>query len=577
MLETQVRYDVSLDKIAQHLLNIRLYIKQPLINQQLTMPNWVPGSYMIRDFSKNIVTLSARDGSNAIAVKKLNKSVWQLEFAHEVLEVVVDYSVYCYDSSPRGAFVDLTRVFFDGCYVFLEATGKSESQTMLNIETIANWQCVTSMPSGGAEHQFMAPNYLTLIDHPVALGNMKVLEFNAANTLHQISISGALPQNIDFPRLVEDVQAICLNHIKFFGELPAMNKYVFILHISDNGHGGIEHSNSTSLLSTRRSLPLLSEKVKSDAYIGLLSLFSHEYFHLWNVKRIKPAVFVKPNLQAEVYTRQLWIFEGITSYYDDFGVLISKCISIDQYLILLAKTINRVFNNPGAKIQNLEESSFEAWGKFYKQDENAVNSIVSYYAKGAVVALCLDILLMHKTNGTHNLGSVLQHLWRDYGKKQIGLLEGEFEKIASKIAGSDLTEFFDLMVRSAQMLPLQEYLQIVGVSFKRAPNSIFDELGIRLKAGTNRVYTTVSGKAAMAAGVNPGDEIIAIDNIRVSHGNFESNINACLPGNSVTVQIFRDNVLINLPLNIPTPQYERIQLTFTEEPDNRLQNRWLDH
>jgi predicted metalloprotease with PDZ domain len=574
MLETQVCYNISLDHIAQHLLKITLSIQQPLINQQLAMPNWVPGSYMIRDFSKNIVSLSAKVGHENLVVEKLNKSLWQIALVQEVPELIVEYTVYCYDSSPRGAFADLSRVFFDGCYIFLEALGKSETKINVNIDMPKDWQCITSMPII-ADNKFIAPNYLALIDHPVTMGKPKLLEFNIANTLHQISISGILPQNVDFERLVTDVSAICANHINFFGELPKMNKYLFILHINDNGHGGIEHSDSTSLLSSRRSLPLLSDKVKSDAYIGLLSLFSHEYFHLWNVKRIKPAVFIKPNLQAEVYTRQLWIFEGITSYYDDFGVLKAKCITVEQYLVLLAKTINRVVNSPGARVQNLEESSFEAWGKFYKQDENAVNSIVSYYAKGAIVALCLDILLMQKTNCQHGLQSVLQALWQEFGKHNIGLLEGQFEKMASNIAGTDLSDFFDLMVRSVEILPLQEYLQAVGVNFKRAPNSIFDELGIRLKAGTNRVYAVVNGKIAVDVGINPGDEIIAIDHIRVSHGNFEANINAYIPGNKISVQVFRDNILLNIHLTIPMPQQERVQLTFVSNKNNLIQQKWL--
>ncbi len=459
-----IHYQVQPVSPQAHLFEVVLRIARPAPEGQvLTLPAWIPGSYMIRDFARNIVTLHASSGGKRVAAEKTDKQTWRCAAANGELEV--SYQVYAWDLSVRAAHLDTTHGYFNGTSLFLKVVGQEHVGCSVEIlppegEAYRNWRVATTLPVDGAEHlgfgRYRAADYEELVDHPVEMGAFTFVSFEAAGTPHEIAITGR--HQADTERLCRDLQAICEYQIGLFGELPPMERYLFQVLAVGDGYGGLEHRSSTSLICKRTDLPRADDKEVSEGYREFLGLCSHEYFHLWNVKRIRPAVFRQADLSSEVYTRLLWAFEGITSYYDDLALLRSGRIDRQSYLDLLARMITRVLRGSGRLKQTLEESSFDAWTKFYKQDENAPNAIVSYYAKGALVALALDLTIRRHSGGEQSLDDLMRALWRRHGREDIGVGEGDIEALAAEISGADLSGFFDQALRGTADLPLKELL-----------------------------------------------------------------------------------------------------------------------
>ncbi len=445
-----ITYTVSIPDAAAHLIDVRLEVRQPdAAGQILRLPNWIPGSYMIRDFSRNIVSINAWQGSDPVTLAKLDKSTWQAPAGLDTL--TVEYRVYAWDLSVRSAHVDKTHAFFNGTSVFLCAQGQDNVAHQVTFERPAHdtaqaFQLATSLSAIDADADgfglYQAPDYDELIDHPVEQGTFKRLQFDACGIPHEIILTGAC--HFDEQRVIDDLTRICEYEIKFFGEPPAMERYLFLIMVVGEGYGGLEHRSSTALMITRENLPVIGNSATSDPYLNFLGLCSHEYFHTWNVKRIKPARFVPFDLNQESYTELLWFFEGMTSYYDDLVLLRTGLIDEERYLGLIAKTLTRIQRGPGRLTQTVSASSFDAWHKFYKQDENSPNAIVSYYAKGSLVALCLDALLREHSQDEVTLDTLMRTLWERWLETGAGLQEDEPQKLASQIAGRDLSGFFDL-------------------------------------------------------------------------------------------------------------------------------------
>ena len=369
------------------------------------------------------------------------------------------------------------------------------------------------------------------------MGRFTLATFDLFGTPHEIAISGR--HNCDMERLCRDLKMICESHVEMFGELPQMERYLFQVMAVGDGYGGLEHRSSTSLICKRGDLPQPGVTEITEEYRQFLGLCSHEYFHLWNVKRIRPAAFKGADLSSEAYSRLLWAFEGITSYYDDLALVRSGLIDEGSYLELLGQTITRVMRGSGRLKQTVQESSFDAWIKFYKQDENAPNSIVSYYTKGALIALSLDLAIRSATSGEKSLDDMMRALWQRYGKPDVALGESDLELLAAEVTGLDLMEFFDLALRSTNDLPLGESLQqfAVGYELRPAINSK-DKGGLRKEqppprptpdlavihrpdpAGAMLVSVMDSGPAR-EAGLSAGDILIALDGIRVTSENLD--------------------------------------------------------
>ena len=459
-----IHYEVKLKSPQAHLFQVVLDVPDPdPAGQLVSLPAWIPGSYMIRDFARNIVTLSALTGQQQLHVDKIDKQTWRVAPCGGALQII--YDVYAWDLSVRGAYLDLSRGFITGTSLFLRVHGQDSNPCTVTFgrptgDAFQDWRLATTLTTAGATFldfgRYRAESYDELIDHPVEIGRFSHAQFNAAGVRHDIVISGR--HNADLVRICVDLKEICEHHVSFYGELPKMERYLFQVAAVGEGYGGLEHRSSTSLICKRSDLPQLTENTVSDGYRQFLGLCSHEYFHLWNVKRIRPKVLQYPDLSKEVHTTLLWAFEGITSYYDDLALVRSGRITQQSYLELLAKQITRLQRCSGRFKQTLAESSFDAWTKFYKQDENAINSIVSYYNKGALFSLCLDLLIRQKSGGKFSLDNVMRELWIKYGKTDIGLEEGEIERIAGEFSGFDLSDFFLRYLHQTEELPVKDLL-----------------------------------------------------------------------------------------------------------------------
>lgn len=551
--------------------------------QMLKLANWVPGSYMIRDFSRHIITLSATCNGVSIELQQNSKNCWYIPAQSG--EYQIKYSVYANDLSVRASLLDTQRGFIDGACLFLYLPKHNNEPHTLQFQGIpSDWNIYTTLPKT-SNHTFQAQNYAELIDHPIELGNnIDLLEFTASGIPHRIAISGYhLPY--DKQRLINDARRICETTLNLFPQPAPFHEYLFLLHVGDCIYGGLEHRNSTALHADRNTLPPIGMQTANNAYTQLLGLISHEYFHAWNVKSIKPQAFIPYNLDHETYTPQLWIFEGITSYYDDLILARSGVISPEHYLTLLAQTLTRVWRTPGRKQQTLAQSSFAAWHKYYKQDENSPNAITSYYQQGAMAALCLDLYIRAHT--PYSLDTVMQYLYTQYIESGNGLTDGEFEQIIQNITGLDLNKFFLQAIYSNEDLPIQECLKNFGIGlrwFSRPqddngglvqmfPESTGSAPDIGCHYHQNNHDATIShvlnGGAAELAGLKTNDKIIAINGFTCTDFTKQT---CTTSGDRHILHFFRNGMLHQTELTVQTAAAQTALLKI--EDHNALQ-QWL--
>ena len=561
------RYRIQPQDAAAHLYEVRVTVQEPdPYGQVFTMPAWIPGSYMIRDYARHIVGIRAESDGLAVELQKLDKSSWQAAPTERPLTVIAD--IYAYDPSVRGAHLDTTHAYFNGTCVFLSVAGQEDARCELEIAPpdasfAKDWRVATSMRRKDAEQYgfgiYEADDYAELIDHPVEIGHLLIGEFDVNDIPHTIAIRGHA--RADIARICHDLQRVCAQQMQLLGVPDDLDRYSFLLHAPDKGYGGLEHRWSSSLVCARDSLPLREDAAVSDDYRTFLGLVSHEYFHLWNVKRMKPAAFVPYDLSREIHTGLLWVFEGITSYYDDLALVRGGLITPQSYLELLGKTITRVLRGAGRLRQSVEESSFDAWTKFYKQDANAGNAIVSYYAKGSLIALCLDLKLRLETEGRTTLDDVMQACWDRWGQSGEGMPERGLEHVAAELSGLDLGDFFDATVRGTGELPLAALLASHGVGFHlRAAIGGKDEggkpagkdsgpapwLGATLELQNGRpVFRTIpNGGPAELAGVAPGDIAVALDGLALTVENCDRRLRTYRVDDVLELVVFRGDELI---------------------------------
>lgn len=589
-----IRYRIQPKHPGAHLFEVNCVIATPHPDGQVvTLPAWIPGSYMIRDFAKNVVRIEAEAGGTTVALEKLDKQTWRC--APCTGPLTLRYEVYAWDLSVRAAHLDTTHGYFNGPSVFLRVAGQDDAPCTVDIVApegggYAAWRVATAMPADGAPAygfgRYRAANYDELLDHPVEMGEFSLVHFEACGVPHDIAITGR--HRADMERLRRDLKTVCEHHIRFFGEPAPMQRYVFLVMAVGEGHGGLEHRASTSLLCSRDDLPLPGETKVSEGYREFLELCSHEYFHTWQVKRIKPAAFVPYDLRQENYTRLLWAFEGITSYYDDLALVRSGLISPDAYIESLGQMATRVWRSGGRLKQSVADSSLDAWTKFYKQDENAPNAIISYYTKGALIALALDLTLRRGSDGRCSLDEVMGALWRRYGQTGVGVPEDGVERLAAEISGMDLGAFFDQAVRGTTDLPLADLLADVGIDVCLRPAESQNDKGGKLSqksdkdiaiqgvlgvktsvAGNNevRIAHVFDGGPAQAAGLSAQDVIVAIDGLRVSPGGFDKRVASYRPGATVHIHAFRRDELMEFQVTLQAPPADTVVLSLRKDAD----------
>ena len=556
---TPLHYRIEPADLHAHLFHVTLTIAQPAAQQRVALPVWIPGSYMVREFAKNLQNLRATQGRRSVPLQQLDKATWQVDAAPGK-PLVLSYAVYALDNSVRTAWLDASRGFFNGTSLCLQVAGQEtlpHALELMSTRATATWHVATGLPAVATNTRgfgsYMADDYDALVDHPFELGHFWSGEFKACGVPHRFVVAGAAP-SFDGARLLADTQKICEAEIRFWhprGKPPHTN-YVFMLNAVDDGYGGLEHRNSTALICTRRDLPRVGDKRSSEGYTTLLGLISHEYFHTWNVKRLKPAAFAQFDYSRENYTHQLWFFEGFTSYYDDLLLRRAGLLDDAAYLRLLNKTINQVDQTPGRLVQSVAESSFDAWVKYYRQDENTPNATVSYYTKGALVALCLDLTL--RAEGTTDLDEVMRSLFKRC--KGGPMSEADLLDVLQLLAGRSLAPELAQWVHSTDTLPLQPLLERHGVAVHADPSHMAQRLGLRVaEAGNIVVKTVLRGGAAEKAGFCAGDEWLGVELPGEREGWRLQKLDdlALYAGSQLrmTALVSRDKRLLRLPLVLP--------------------------
>lgn len=601
-----IRYSIQPLDPAAHLFRVTCSVSAPdPAGQCFRLPSWIPGSYMIREFAKHIVELWAEAEGRIVACEKIDKTTWRCEPV--VGELTISCDVYAWDFSVRAAHLDNTHGYFNGTSVFLAVVGQESAPCRVTIMPPAAdgfgvpgaydaWRVATTLRAAPgtalwAFGDYLATDYDELVDHPVEMGTFVQARFVACGVPHDIAITGI--HRTDMPRLCRDLQAICETQIRLFGEPAPMDRYLFLITVVGEGYGGLEHRASTSLLAARDDLPLVTDEPGSvkDSYRTFLGLCSHEYFHTWNVKRIKPAAFMPYDLSRESYTRQLWAFEGFTSYYDDLLLVRAGMITPESYLELLGQGITRVLRTPGRHKQSVAESSFDAWTKFYRQDENSPNAIVSYYAKGALIGLALDLEIRRRTNAACSLDDVMRLLWKRHGLPGKGVGEDDIQAIAEEVCGANLAEFFAQAVYGMEDLPLADALRDIGVELAlRTAEGQADNggkpgrgdrerasLGVRTMADAlgARLQHCFDGGPAMAAGLSAGDVMVAMDGLRVTQTNVEKLLAGYRPGDTVRVHAFRRDELREFPVVIGSAPRDTCFLKFHDGELSARALGWL--
>ncbi|HUR88165.1 MAG TPA: peptidase M61 [Ramlibacter sp.] len=511
-----VHYRVEAADVHAHLYRVTLHVAQPAAQQQLSLPVWIPGSYLVREFSKNLQKLSAKQDGRAVAVQQLDKCTWQADCGASS-PLVVTYEVYAFDNSVRTAWLDTQRGFFNATSLCLRVHGIEHMVHSLELAPVAGkpqWKAASGLAAYRINKRgfgvYLATDYDELADCPMEIGDFWDAEFKACGVPHRVVIAG-VPASFDSERFLRDMQKICEAEIRFWHDRrkPPFKYYLFMLNPVDEGYGGLEHRNSTALIASRRDLPRVGEARQTEGYVTLLGLISHEYFHTWNVKRLRPAEFAHYDYTRENYTQLLWFFEGFTSYYDDLLLRRAGVIDDATYVKLLNKTINQVLQAPGREVQSVAQASFDAWVKYYRQDENTPNATISYYTKGALVALCFDLTL--RAEGHANLDDVMRALWARCAGGP--MTEADFAAVLKDLGGRAFTRELANWVHGTKELPLADLLRTQGLHVLDEPAQWQQRLGIRASetGGAVVLKNVLRGGAAEQAGMAAGDEWIGIE------------------------------------------------------------------
>jgi predicted metalloprotease with PDZ domain len=552
----KVQYTVSMPQPASHYFEVALRVAHaggaPL---RLVLPVWTPGSYMVREYARHVQDFFAQGGGRALAWRKVNKNTWEID-ARDAGPVEARYRVYANELGVRSSDLDDEHGYFNGATLLMYPEGRKNEPYELTVAPHGDWQVATGLdPVPGKANTFTAPDYDVLVDSPVEMGRFELLEFAVRGVPHRIALHG--PARMDRARMVRDFERIVSKQVEMFGEIP-YKRYLFILHAGISGGGGLEHLNSTSLQTAR-----LSFRREKD-WEAFLDLVSHEFFHLWNVKRIRPEALGPFDYTQENYTRALWISEGLSDYYSSLVLARAGLVTPKRYFRMLATLIQDYRRTPGRLVQSAEESSFDAWIKYYRRDENSVNSQISYYDKGALLGLMLDLEIRRRTAGQRSLDDVMRALNENYAKKDRGFPEAGFQKVAEQVAGGSLAPFFADYVAGVKELPLEETLRGAGLTLgaKDPPEDEADRedldtvdtgLLTREEGGRLVASSVYIGGPAAAAGLNAGDEVLALDGLRVRAADFAERLRDFRPGDAVEFVVFRDNRLRSFRVVLAPP------------------------
>ncbi len=563
----EIQYTVWPADLYGHRFRVKLHITHPDPNGQvLQMPAWIPGSYLIRDFSKHIESIEALDttasgSKKSITLERIDNDHWRLPPVNGPIDILTN--IYAFDTSVRAAYLDTERAFFNCTSLCLAVRGKEHLPCSLaivapEIAFADEWTVQTTLRSVKTDNRgfgfYLAKNYDDLSDHPIAMGDFQVIQWKSNGVPHRMAIQGC-NHIVDMKRLGQDLQAICTSTIELFEpktKRAPFNEYLFLVNAVSNGYGGLEHRNSTALLCRRDQIPQENILFEASAYREFLGLCSHEYFHAWLVKRIQPKAFQPYDLSQRNHTRLLWVFEGFTSYYDDLQLFRSKRIDLKTYLKLVADNWNGILRGPGRQKQSLADSSFDAWTKYYQMDENTPNAVVSYYGKGALLALGLDLQIRAFSKNKLSLDDLMRLLWHKHGVTLEGITENGLDDLIFQLLGSDFTKTWnDIKVRyvfGVEDIPLQKWLGSNLISVQNKSLSTLERLKLQFGMrhtdanGWLKVTHVLDGGIAQAAGLAAGDLLASIDGQRITSARWEKVLGNLAENKHIRITFYRDDL-----------------------------------
>lgn len=572
----KIFYQVSMSQPTSHLFEVTITIDNWQERQlNLKMPVWTPGSYLVREYSRNLQDFTAKNSQNKtrLIFQKVSKNHWQIE-TEDAISISIFYRIYAHELSVRTNHLDDSHGYFNGAALFLYIPDLEFLPSVLEIiSPQTDWKVTTSLePLEGKKNTFLVPNFDTLVDSPVEVGNHQCYEFQVRKKIHRLAVWGK--GNIDAEKVIRDMEKIIEVEADLYGGLPYDN-YVFLLHLSNNGFGGLEHKNSCTLNYSRFGFR------DPEKYNRFIQLVAHEFFHLWNVKRIRPKALEKFDYEQENYTPSLWFSEGTTSYYDLLIPLWAGLYNSKAFLDNLGKEITRFLVTPGREVQPLAESSFDAWIKLYRRDTNSDNSQMSYYLKGELVSLLLDLLIRDRTQNQRSLNDVMRQMWEKFGKTEIGFTENQLKEVMESVADRDLTDFFKDYLHTTKELPFNDYLQPFGLRLQAVPeDNPIPHTGMRvqLENGKDMIKFVAANSPAQVAGISPDDELLALDGIRVTAEQLPERLKDYQANDMIELSVFHRDVLKTVQLQLAISQPSRYEVVRIPNPsDRQVQNivGWL--
>ncbi|MBA2748944.1 MAG: M61 family metallopeptidase [Tatlockia sp.] len=571
----KITYRVAMPQPASHLFEVVLLVQGyslPLLD--LKLPVWTPGSYLVREYAKHLQDFGAKSGEHPLKWRKIAKNHWQVETSSlDSQTIEIRYRIFANELSVRTNHLDATHGYFNGAAIFFRIPGLDKQPIEIAIALPQDdWQVTTPLPEvAGQTNTFIAADFDTLVDSPFEIGTQQIYEFEVLGKAHELAIWGG-ESNIAPEKVIADTQKIIEVEAKIFGGLP-YDRYIFLLHLSTQSNGGLEHKYACSLNYPRFGFRAL------DKYNRFMQLVAHEFFHLWNVKRIRPKALEVFDYDGENYTPSLWFSEGTTSYYDLTIPVRAGIYDIKTFLQNLGKEITRYQLTPGRRVQPVSESSLDAWIKLYRPEANSNNSQISYYLKGEMVSLLLDLLIRERHDNQKSLDDVMLIMWQQFGIEEIGFTHQQLQEVIATVAGIDLADFFVKYVEGTEELPFNQYLEPFGLQIVSEDKELVPYLGIKVNSEQGRevVKFVETGAPAAIAGIDPGDELLAIDGMRVTATGMSDRLQDYQPGDTIEVTVFHQEQLRQYQVTLTAPRPSIYLVKPVNNPTNKQQQNFAGY
>jgi predicted metalloprotease with PDZ domain len=583
----EISFNVSMPEPHTHLLRVSMRVRAAGARQlppsvSLVMPVWTPGSYLVREYARHVQDFAAREAGGAgraLAWRKTNKNTWRVETGG-AREFEAEYAVYSNELSVRTNELNDRRAFWNNAALLMYPEGHLAAPSTVRVSAPAGWKIASALPNAaGRPDAFRAENFDALYDAPFLVSDFKTVQFDVRGVAHRIVLDGE--GNYDAEALRRDFKKIVEANVALMGDVPYPQYTFFLLTAAARG-GGLEHANSTAIIAQRFGFR------PESAYRQILATVAHEHFHAWNVKRIRPDALGPFDYTAENYTRLLWVAEGVTSYYDNLILRRAGLTSDRDYLTTLAGAIRTLQNTPGRFERSLEESSFDAWIKQYRPDENQINSTVSYYEKGEIVSLLLDLEIRRRSSGARSLDDVMRRLHAEFGRRGRNFTPEDFQRACEWAAGSALEEFFRRYVRGRDELDYNAALAAVGLRLEtvaggaqQPPAQPRPHFGANLRQEGDRLLVTnvPAGTPAYDQGVYAGDQIVAVGGFRAATlENFNARVSERKPGEELHLTLFRGDELRTVSVKLGARAEENYRIVPVKDPtpeQTKLYESWL--